>query len=135
MKAKYTGYNKTILQLDVESRFDNISYEKSMSLITSLGVGNKFLRSALKAGVLKERKRNFLGSPQDVGISSVLCNIALHGIEDLNNPQLNDQNYQRGMYYTYNMIFLVMLSQNVEKLLDKVLSIQYWAYKYVKKKH
>ena len=61
LKAKNTIYKKTIFQLDVESCFNNISYEKIMSLITFPTGGNKFLSFALKAGALKEQNRNFLG--------------------------------------------------------------------------
>ena len=46
----------------------------------------RIIQSALKAGVLHERSTTQEVTPQGGIISLLLCNIALHGIEDLWNP-------------------------------------------------
>jgi len=120
LKSNSNGYKKTILELDIEGCFDNISHEKMMSLTTLPGVAKKFLRSALEAGVLKERDKTLVGTPQGGVISPVLCNIALHGVEDLNNAKIRGQKYQRGLRYADDMVFIVMPGECGIRLLDKV---------------
>ena len=53
LKSNCNSSKKTILELDIESYFDNISHKKIMSLTTLPGVAKKFLRFTLEAGVLK----------------------------------------------------------------------------------
>jgi group II intron reverse transcriptase/maturase len=120
LKSNCNGYKKTILELDIEGCFDNINHEKLMSLVTLPGVAKKFLRSALRAGVLKERDKTLVGTPQGGVISPVLCNIALHGVEDLNNAKIRGQKYQRGLRYADDMVFILMPDQCGQTLLNKV---------------
>jgi group II intron reverse transcriptase/maturase len=120
LKSNSNGYTKTILELDSEGCFDNISHEKMISLVTLPGPAKKFLRSALEAGVLKERDKTLLGTLQGGVISPVLCNIALHGVEDLNNEKIRGQKYQRGLRYADDMVFILMPGQCGETLLNKV---------------
>ena len=122
LKASANGYSKTILELDIEGCFDNISHQKMLELVTLPGVAKKFLRSALEAGVLKERDKTLVGTPQGGVISPVLSNIALHGVEDLNNAKIKGQKYQRGLRYADDMVFIVMPGQSGEELLRKVKS-------------
>ena len=116
LRSNCNGYKKTILELDIKGCFDNISHEKMMSLTTLPGAAKKFLRSALEAGVLKER----VGTSQGSVILPVLCNIALHGVEDLNNAKIRGQKYQRGLRYADDMVFIVMPDECGETLLKKV---------------
>ena len=60
LKSNSNGFKKTILELDIEGCFDNISHEKMLSLTILPGVVKKFLRSALEAGVLKEYDKTFV---------------------------------------------------------------------------
>ena len=53
LKSNSNGYKKTVLELDIEGCFDNISHQKMLSLATLPGVAKKFLRTALEAGVLR----------------------------------------------------------------------------------
>lgn len=120
LKSSANGYTKTILELDIEGCFDNISHEKMLTLTTLPGVAKKFLRSALEAGVLKERDKTLVGTPQGGVISPVLCNIALHGVEDLNNAKIRGQKFQRGLRYADDMVFIVMPGECSKTLLNKV---------------
>ena len=120
LKSSANGYKKTILELDIEGCFDNIDHGKMMELTILPGVGKKFLRSALEAGVLKERDKTLVEYPQGGVISPVLCNIALHGVEDLNNATVRGQKFQRGLRYADDMVFIVMPGECSETLLNKV---------------
>lgn len=120
LKSNSNGHEKTILELDIKGCFDNINHEKLLSLTTLPGTAMKFLRSALKAGVLKERETTFVGTPQGGVISPLLCNIALHGVEDLNNTKIKGQIYQRGIRYADDMVFIVMPNECGTTLLNKV---------------
>lgn len=120
LKSNCKGSKKSILELDIERCFDNISHEKMLSLSTLPGVAKKFLRSALEAGVLKERDKTLVKTPKGGVIAPVLCNIALHGIEDLNNAKIRGQKYQRGLRYADDIVFFLMPGECGKTLLHKV---------------
>ena len=120
LKSNANGFRKTILELDIEGCFDNISHQSMLSLITLPGVAKTFVRSALEAGVLKERDKTLVGTPQGGVISPVLWNIALHGVEDLNNAKIKGQKFQRGLRYADDMVFIVMPGESGRQLLEKV---------------
>ena len=120
LKSNCNGYKKTILELDIEGCFDNINHQKLMSLVTLPTVAKKFIRSALEAGVLKERDKTLVGTPQGGVISPLLCNIALHGIEDINNAKIRGQKYQRGLRYADDMVFILMPGECSKTLLVNV---------------
>jgi len=120
LRSNCNGFKKTILELDLEGCFDNISHEKMMSLTILPGVAKKFLRSALEAGVLKERDKTLVGTSQGDVISTILCNIALHGVEDLNNAKIRGQKYQRGFRYADDIVFTLMPGECGETLLSRV---------------
>jgi group II intron reverse transcriptase/maturase len=120
LKSNCNGHEKTILELDIEGCFDNINHNKLMELCTLPGVCKKFLQSALRAGVLNERDKTLVGTPQGGVISPLLCNIALHGIEDLNNARIRGQDYQRGFRYADDMVFILQPGECADTLLKKV---------------
>jgi len=120
LKSNCKGYEKMILELDIEGCFDNISHEKMMSLTTLPGIAKKFLRSALEAGVLKERDKTLVGTPQGGVLSPLLSNIALHGVEDLNNKKVRGQKFQRGLRYADDMVFILKPGECGETLLNEV---------------
>jgi len=120
LKSNCNGYKKTILELDIKGCFDNISHEKMMSSTILPGTAKKFLRTALQAGVLKERDRTLVGTPQGGVISPVLCNIAMNGVEDLNNAKIRGQKYQRGFRYADDIVFTLMPDECGETLLIRV---------------
>lgn len=120
LKASANGSANRILELDIEECFDNINHKVMLDLSILPGVAKEFLRSALVAGVLKERDKTLVGRSQGGVISPLLCNIALHGVEDLNNAKIKGQKYQRGLRYADDMVFILMPGENGEELLQKV---------------
>jgi len=120
LKSNCNGSQKRILELDIESCFDEINHNKLMSLVTLPGVAKKFLRSALEAGVLKEREKTLRGTPQGGVISPLLCNIALHGVEDLHNEKAFRNWFQRGLRYADDMIFILKPGEDGDALLKEV---------------
>jgi RNA-directed DNA polymerase len=120
LKSSANGYTKAILELDIEGCFDNLNHQKLLELTILPGVAKKFVRSALEAGVLKEREKTLVGTLQGGVISPLLSNIALHGVEDLNNAKIKGQKFQRGLRYVDDMVFLLMPGQDGEQLLLKV---------------
>jgi len=121
LKSNSKGYEKSILELDIESCFDEISHQKLMSLVTLPGVAKRFLHSALRAGVLNERDKNLKGTPQGGVISPLLCNIALHGVEDLHNEWVyRSRWHQKGLRYADDMIFILKKGEDGNNLLNKV---------------
>jgi group II intron reverse transcriptase/maturase len=120
LRSNVKGYTKSILELDIKSCFDEINHQKLMSLVTLPGAARKFLRSALTAGVLKERDKTLRGTPQGGVISPLLCNIALHGVEDLHNEWAYRQWYQRGLRYADDIVFILKPGESGDNLLTKV---------------
>lgn len=120
LKSNCNGHKKTILEIDIEGCFDNINHEKIMELAVLPGSARKFLKSALEAGVLNERDKTLVGTPQGGVISPLLCNIALHGIEDLNNAKIRGQKYQRGLRYADDMVFIIQPDECGQQLLKRV---------------
>lgn len=121
LKSNANGYSKTILELDIEGCFDNINHEKLMSLVTLPGSARKFLWTALRAGILKERDRTFIGAPQEGVLSPLLSNIVLHGVEDLNNEWIyRSRWHQKGLRYAYDMVFILNKDEKGNELLQKI---------------
>jgi group II intron reverse transcriptase/maturase len=118
------GYEKTILELDIENCFNKIDHDKLLSLIVAPDSIYRLIRSCLKAGVLNESIRNHKGTPQGGVISPVLCNIALNGVEDLHNEVRGSVIKQRGLRYADDMIFFLKPGEDASVLrlkLDKFL--------------
>ena len=116
LNSNGNGHNKSILELDIEKCFDKIDHNKLMSLIVAPDSTKRFIRSSLKAGVLNESIRTHEGTPQGGVISSLLCNIALNGIEDLHNEIRGSQSKQRGLRYATDMIFFIKPEEDAAAL-------------------
>ena len=121
LKSSSNGYRKIIVEIDISKCFDNINHDKLMSLVI-LPKGLKgSLRSALKAGVLTEREFTTSGTPQGGVISPLLANIALHGVEDLQNERYSStRSLQRGFRYADDMVFILKDGENPDELLEKI---------------
>jgi group II intron reverse transcriptase/maturase len=122
LNLKYTanGYKKSILALDIEKCFDKIDHEKFLSLVILPESAKKVVKSALKAGVLKERIKTPQGTRQKNFILPLLCNIALNGIEDLHNEVIGLQSRQRGIRYANDILFFLNEGEDLEKLRNKL---------------
>jgi group II intron reverse transcriptase/maturase len=121
LRSSSHGYDKFILELDVEKCFDNIDHNKLMSLITLPNKAKRVLGTALKAGVLGERLKTLEGTPQGGVISPLLANIALHGLEDLQNEYVNKKRYyQRGIRYADDVVYILKKNENPIILRSKI---------------
>nr|YP_010338800.1 putative reverse transcriptase/maturase [Glaucosphaera vacuolata]UNJ18750.1 putative reverse transcriptase/maturase [Glaucosphaera vacuolata] len=123
LKRNANGYTKSILQLNISKCFDKIDHKKLMSLIHVPKIIKNIIKLVLKAGTLKERQ-HFLEAEaisQSGLLSPLLCNIALHGIEDLwNEPELHKKTLQRGIRYVDDMLFFIKPKENTEILRRKI---------------
>ena len=120
LNSNAKGYKKTILELDIENCFNKIKHDKLLSLIVAPDSIYRFIRSCLKAGVLNESIRNHEGTLQGGVISPLLCNIALNGIEDLNNVVRGSEIKQRGLRYADDMIFFLKPEEDMSVLRSKL---------------
>nr|ARO91076.1 putative reverse transcriptase/maturase [Flintiella sanguinaria] len=137
LNSRCSGYEKSILELNIEKCFGRINYNKLMSMVILPQNLKSIVWSTLKAGVLNERPRTTKDIPQYGIISPLLCNIVLNGIEDIWNYKQGIGRYkgimlhrdkgcgQRGLRYADNMIFFLKPeedAQELRKLIDKFLS-------------
>lgn len=121
LNSSKNGYRKTIVEIDISKCFDNINHDKLMSLVILPAGLKNALRSALKAGVLTDREKTILGTPQGGVISPLLANIALHGVEDLQNERVSStKSMQRGFRYADDMVFVLKEGEDPNKLLNKI---------------
>ena len=121
LQSTSNGYNKSILEIDIEKCFDKINHQKLMSMIRLPKQGKQFLWSALRAGVLNERTKTAEGTPQGGVISPLLCNIALHGIEDIWNENIcKTRNRQRGLRYADDLIYFIKPNEDANILRNKI---------------
>lgn len=121
LNSAANGYRKTIVEIDIEKCFDNINHDKLMSLVILPGGLKKSLRSALKAGVLTERDKTHSGTPQGGVISTLLANIALSGMEDLQNEKVSStKSMQRGFRYADDVVFILKQDEDPELLLKQI---------------
>ena len=121
LQSTSKGYTKSILELDIEKCFDKIDHNKLMSMIKLPRHSKKFLWSALRAGVLNERFTTTEGTPQGGIISPLLCNIALHGIEDIWNETIcKTRIHQRGLRYADDLIYFIKPNEDVHLLRNKI---------------
>lgn len=121
LQSTSRGYEKSILELDIEKCFDKINHDKLMSMIILPQSAKNVVWSALKAGVLKERVITTEGTPQGGVISPLLCNIALNGIEDIWNEQFaKTRIYQRGYRYADDLIYFVKPHEDARTLRNKI---------------
>lgn len=79
-----TAY-KWIVEGDIKGFFDNVNHTKLIKLMWSRGIKDKrvlmIIKQMLKAGVMNERARNELGTPQGGIISPLLANIYLDSFD------------------------------------------------------
>ena len=78
LKAKYA------LDTDIEKCFDRISHKALLAKLNSIHPIMRLVRAWLKAGIVDGDEMIFpeAGAPQGGVISPLLCNVALHGLEE-----------------------------------------------------
>jgi RNA-directed DNA polymerase len=75
---------KYILDTDIEKCFDRISHEALLLKLNAIRPITRLVRAWLKAGIVDKGEAIFPkeGVPQGGVISPLLCNVALHGLEE-----------------------------------------------------
>lgn len=81
LNSKANGIEKRVLELDIEKCFDKIAHKIVLDQLIAPQSIKQGLFHCLKAGVNPEFPEQ--GVPQGGGVSPLLANIALNGIEDL----------------------------------------------------
>ncbi|MGB5595921.1 MAG: reverse transcriptase domain-containing protein [Crocosphaera sp.] len=102
------GYEKRILELDIEKCFDRISHTSIMERVIAPNTIKLGLWRCLKAGTNPEFPEQ--GTPQGGVVSPLLANIALDGIENIHSS----------IRYADDMVVILKPKDDVEKILGKI---------------
>ena len=81
LKSKY------VLDTDIEKCFDRIDHEALLRKLNAIQPVTRLVRAWLKAGIIDGDEVIFpqAGTPQGGVVSPLLCNVALHGLEEVIN--------------------------------------------------
>ncbi len=108
LNSSAKGYDKRILELDIEKCFERINHSTIMeNLIAPAGLKMGIFRS-LKAGINPEFPLQ--GTCQGGVVSPLLANIALNGIEEIH----------PGVRYADDMVFFLKPGESERELIDKI---------------
>ena len=108
LKSNARGYEKRVIELDIEKCFDRINHTAIMErLIAPIGIKTGIFR-CLKAGVNPEYPEQ--GTCQGGVVSPLLANIALNGIEEIH----------QSVRYADDMIIILKPEDEASKVLEKV---------------
>jgi RNA-directed DNA polymerase len=107
--ANANGFDKTILEIDIEKCFDRIDHKFLMSQVIAPQWVKIGLWKCLKIGVNPDFPEQ--GTPQGGTVSPVLANIALHGIEDIH----------KSLRYADDMVFFLKKGDDPKQVLDEVI--------------
>nr|pir chaperone (cpn60) - Pyrenomonas salina [Pyrenomonas salina] len=129
LKSSSKGYKKSILKLHIENCQNKVDHKKLLFFILLPGTAKKFIRSSLKYGILHENDKSLIRMPQESILSALLCNIALHGMENLNNEcayrSERQQKGLKGLRYANNMLYIVDEKENWKVLQKKIDRFQF----------
>lgn len=122
LKANCNGAQKTVLTLNVEpclDRWRHPSWGRFSQRMVPRSAA-RFLRSALRVGVLRHRDKPLDGPPSGAPLAALLCNLALDGVENLNNARICGHDFQRGIRYGDEALFFVFPNESVKALECKI---------------
>jgi hypothetical protein len=92
-----------------------------MSMVTLPGTAKKFLWTALRKGVLRERDTTLVGTPEGGILSSLLYNLVSHGVEDLNDEGVDRSRWYQKAFRSYDyMLFILNEGENGDDLSQKI---------------
>ena len=111
-RSQATQFSGKILELDIEKCFDRIDHKYLMQEICLPKQYKMGVWRALKAGAMVGyvREDTIEGTPQGGVFSSLLANIALHGIEDIG----------KCIRYADDMIFIIQKNENPEEMRKQI---------------
>ncbi len=108
LRSNSKGYEKRILELDIEKCFDRINHSSIMERVIAPFAIKIGLWRCLKAGVNPHFPEE--GTPQGGVISPLLANIALDGIE----------NIHQSVRYADDMVLILKPNDDANKILEDV---------------
>jgi group II intron reverse transcriptase/maturase len=108
LRSQSKGYEKRILELDIEKCFDRIDHKFLMAKIQLPKSVKRGLKTCLKAGIDPEFPEQ--GTCQGGVISPLLANIALHGIEEIH----------YSIRYADDIIFILKPKDDAAVILQRV---------------
>jgi RNA-directed DNA polymerase len=87
-----------VLDADIKGCFDNINHEALLKKLAASPKLKRLVKVWLKAGIMEDGmiKSNASGTPQGSGLSPLLANIALHGMEKDTKEYLRKDLHTRG---------------------------------------
>lgn len=131
MEAIYTGISrkpKWVLDADISKCFDRINHEYLINKCNTFPGMQKQIRAWLKAGILDADEYVFpvMGTPQGGVISSLMANIALHGlryeidtyINTLPGPKRDNRNACTYVRYADDLILMYPNREKLEALIE-----------------
>jgi group II intron reverse transcriptase/maturase len=119
LKTSAKGYQKRVLELDIEKCFDRIEHNHLLSqLILPQRIKTGLLR-CLKSGASVEFPEQ--GTPQGGVISPLLANVSLNGIEGiLRHKDTQNKIVSAGIRYADDLVFILKPGDNAEKVLEDI---------------
>jgi group II intron reverse transcriptase/maturase len=108
LNGRVHGYNKRVIELDIEKCFDRMNHKSIMQRIDAPQSVKLGIFRCLKAGVNPEFPSQ--GTPQVGVISPLLANIVLDGIENLH----------QSVRYANDMIFILKPNDDENVVLSKI---------------
>jgi RNA-directed DNA polymerase len=114
LNSQGRGITKTILEMDIEKCFDQISHETILEKTELPKIALKGLRLAIKAGVRGEFPTSTAGTQQGSVISPLLANIALNGIEEVTDGIYKRINHKvLCLRYADDLVFICKPEHNI----------------------
>ena len=108
LRSQSKGYEKRILELDIEKCFDRISHTAIMGRVIAPQTIKTGIWRCLKAGINPEFPEQ--GTPQGGVVSPLLANVALDGIEDIHHC----------IRYADDMVIILKPKDNADKILNDI---------------
>ena len=132
LRSQSKGYQKRILELDIEKCFDRIDHTALMKQVTLPSKASNGLFRAIKAGVRGEYPTSEAGTPQGGVISPLLANLVLEGLENvghkLRHRWRNGGKYLdalNGLRYADDVVYILKPQDNekyLRQLIDEFLA-------------
>lgn len=118
LRSYARGYEKRVIELDIEKCFDRISHTAIMErLISPEGIKTGIWR-CLKAGVNPEYPEQ--GTCQGGVVSPLLANIALNGIESIHRYYTHGKWAEPTVRYADDLVIILRPEDDANKILEKV---------------
>ena len=128
LRSSSNGFNKRVIELDIEKCFDRISHTTIMKhLIAPKGIKLGIFR-CLKAGINPEFPEQ--GTPQGGVVSPLLANIALNGIESIHKTHIKgfkiskntpkENILEPSFRYADDMVIVLKPEDNANEILAKI---------------